>query len=110
MYSDRNFLIFPVAELPKVDFSQVCETSEETVRLSVSGDKTFVKWDQAPFDPTPYEIVNAETGETETITPEPPQPPAFIVDIEDAEGPYTYEEILVILATEEWSKPMEVMV
>ena len=27
MYSDRNFLIFPVAELPKVDFSQVCETS-----------------------------------------------------------------------------------
>jgi len=109
MYSDRNFLIFPVTELPKVDFSQVCESSAETVRKSVSGDKTFVKWDQAPFDPTPYEIVNAETGETETITPEPPQPPAFIADIEDAEGPYTYEEILEILATEEWTKPMEEM-
>jgi hypothetical protein len=83
MYSDRNFLIFPVAELPKVDFSQVCETSEETVRKSVDGTKTFVKWD----------------GEE----------PAFVADIEDAEGPYTYEEILVILATEEWSKPMEVL-
>jgi hypothetical protein len=106
MYSDRNFLIFPVTELPKVDFSQVCETSAETVRLSVSGDKTFVKWDQAPFDPTPYEIVNLETGETETIIPEPPQPPTFIADIVGAEGPYTYEEILVILSGEEWSAPM----
>ena len=83
MYSDRNFLIFPVTELPKVDFSQVCETSEETVRLSVVGDKTFVKWD----------------GEV----------PAFVAEIESAEGPYTYEEILVILATEEWSASVEVL-
>jgi hypothetical protein len=80
MYSDRNFLIFPVAELPKVDFSQVCETSEETVRKSVDGTKTFVKWD----------------GEE----------PAFVADIVGAEGLYTYDEILVILATEEWSAPM----
>jgi hypothetical protein len=106
MYSNRNFLIFPVTELPKVDFSQVCETSEETVRKSVDGTKTFVKWDQAPFDPAPYEIVNPETGETETIIPQPPQPPTFISEIEGVEGPYTYEEILVILATEEWSAPM----
>ena len=81
MYSDRNFLIFPVAELPKVDFPQVCETSEETVRKSVDETKTFVKWD----------------GEE----------PAFVADIEGAEGPYSYEEILEILATEEWTKPME---
>ena len=109
MYSNRNFLIFPVTELPKVDFSQVCETSIETVRLSVNSTKTFVKWDQAPFNPTPYEIINPETGETETITPQPPQPPAFVADIEGAEGPYTYEEILVILSGEEWVSLMEVM-
>ena len=107
MYESRNFAIFSTTEIDKIDFSQVCETSAETLRRSVSGDKTFVKWDQAPFDPTPYEIVNPETGETETIIPEPPQPPTFIADIEDAEGPYTYEEILVILATEEWSAPVE---
>ena len=83
MYSDRNFLIFPVTELPKVDFSQVCESSAETVRKSVLGDKTFVKWD----------------GEV----------PAFVADIVGAEGPYTYEEILEILATEEWSAPVEVL-
>ena len=109
MYSNRNFLIFPVTELPKVDFSQVCETSEETVRKSVDGTKTFVKWDQAPYDPTPYEIVNPETGETEIITPEPPGPPAFIADIVGAEGPYNYTEILEILSGPEWTKPMEDM-
>ena len=84
MYSDRNFLIFPVTELPKVDFSQVCESSIDTIRKSILGDKTFVKWD----------------GEV----------PAFVAEIESAEGPYTYEEILVILATEEWtSAPVEVL-
>jgi hypothetical protein len=109
MYSNRNFLIFPVTELPKVDFSQVCETSEETVRKSVDGTKTFVKWDQAPFDPTPYEIINAETNQVEIIYPQPPQPPAFIANIVGAEGPYAYAEILEILNTPEWSAPMENM-
>jgi hypothetical protein len=80
MYEQRNFLIFPVAELSKVDFSQVCETSIDTVRKSVDETKTFVKWD----------------GEE----------PAFVADIVGAEGPYTYEEILVILSGEEWSAPM----
>ena len=83
MYEQRNFLIFPVTELPKVDFSQVCETSIDTVRKSVDETKTFAKWD----------------GEV----------PAFVAEIESAEGPYTYEEILGILATEEWSAPVEEM-
>ena len=83
MYSDRNFLIFPVTELLKVDFSQVCESSIDTIRKSILSDKTFVKWD----------------GEV----------PAFVAEIESAEGPYTYEEILEILATEEWSAPVEVL-
>ena len=79
MYPNRTFLIFPVTELPKIDFSQVNETSEETVRKSVDETKTFVKWD----------------GET----------PSFVAEISNSEGPYTYDEILNILATEEWNTP-----
>ena len=104
MYDNRNFLIFSLTEVDKIQFSQVCETSAETLRVSTDGTKSFIKWDQAP-----YEIVNPETNETETITPEPPGPPAFIADIESAEGPYTYEEILEILSGPEWTKPMEDM-
>jgi len=77
MYENRNYLIIPVTEISKVDFNQVCETSAETVRKSIDETKTFIKWDD--------------------------QEPSFINDLEGTEGPYTYEEIMVILSTEEWS-------
>lgn len=44
-YENREYMIFNVSELPQIDFSQVLETSAETVRKSVDGTKTFVKWD-----------------------------------------------------------------
>ena len=77
MYSSREYLIFPITELSKVDFNQVLETSEETVRKSVDNLKTFVKWSGVQ--------------------------PSFVSDLENTEGPYTHEEILTILSTEEWS-------
>jgi len=110
MYEQRNFAIFSTTEIDKVDFSLVLETSADTLRRSTDGSKTFVKWDQAPFDPTPYEVIDAETGETIMVTPEPPQPPAFLSTLTTLEGPYTYTEILEILSTPEWTAPMEEMV
>jgi len=78
-YDGRKFMIFSVTELNQIDFTQVLETSEDTVRKSVDGSKTFVKWD----DMMPECVSNLTTKE----------------------GPYTYEEILVILATPEWTDP-----
>jgi hypothetical protein len=81
-YETREFMIFNVSELNQIDFTQVHETSQDTVRKSVDETKTFVKWD----------------GET----------PSSVASLTTKEGPYTYEEILNILATEEWtdSNPM----
>jgi hypothetical protein len=81
MYENREFIIFNVSELPNIDFTQVCETSADTVRKSIDGTKTFVKWD----GPTIPSSVDALTTK---------------------EGPYTYSEILDILATPEWTDPM----
>ena len=78
-YDDRKFMIFNVSELNIIDFTQVLETSEDTVRKSVDGTKTFVKWDG--------------------------QMPQCVADLTTKEGPYTYDEILVIMATPEWSTP-----
>ena len=75
-------MIFNVSELPNIDFTQVLETSEETVRKSVDGTKTFVKWD----------------GDM----------PECVTTLTTQEGPYTYEEILTIMSTLEWSIPMEI--
>lgn len=107
MYENRNYLIIPISEIPKIDFSLVCETSADTLRKSVDGTKTFVKWDQAPYNPEPYEITNMETNQIETVYPQEPGPPAFIANIVGAEGPYTHTEILEILSTSEWIKHLE---
>ena len=83
-YEIRNFMIFNISELPNIDFTQVLETSIDTVRKSVDETKTFVKWDG--IMPTCVEALTTK------------------------EGPYNYEEILTILATEEWSAPMPEMI
>ena len=44
-YENREFMIFSVNELDKIDFTQVLETSADTVRRSVDGTKTFIKWE-----------------------------------------------------------------
>jgi len=79
---DRKFMIFSVTELDQINFTQVLETSMETVRKSVDGTKTFVKWE----------------GEI----------PECVDNLITKEGPYTYEEILEILATEEWTPSLPI--
>lgn len=79
MYNDREFIIFPTSELSKIDFDQVLETSASTVRKSVDGTKTFVKWNG-------------------------PDVPSCISTLTGTEGPYTYDEILAILSTPEWTE------
>jgi hypothetical protein len=76
-YLNREFMIFNVSELNTINFNEVLETSEDTVRKSTDQTKTFVKW--------------------EGITPE------CVANLTTKEGPYTYEEFLIILATPEWA-------
>ena len=80
-YENREFMIFNVLELSNIDFTQVYETSIDTVRKSVDQTKTFVKWDG------------------ETI-------PSSVDSLLTKEGPYTYTEILSILSTSEWTEEM----
>ena len=79
-YTNRQFMIFAVTELPQIDFTQVLETSMDTVRRSVDLSKTFVKWD------------------SESV-------PSSVDTLTTKEGPYTYEEILAILSGPEWTDP-----
>jgi hypothetical protein len=78
-YDNRKFMIFNVSELNQIDFTQVLETSIETIRKSVDQSKTFVKWDGVM--------------------------PECVNNLTTNEGPYSYDEILNILLTSEWSEP-----
>ncbi len=108
MYSNRNYIIFNVSEINKVDFTQVLETSAETVRKSVDGTKTFIKWDStvlAALHGTSATDPAAATNPGYVVQTDPGTP-SFLDDLTTKEGPYTHEEMLTILATEEWTSPM----
>jgi hypothetical protein len=77
-YITRTFMIFNVSELNLIDFTQVCETSIDTVRKSLDGTKTFVKWDSEEI-------------------------PSSVLLLTTNEGPYTYDEISIILNGPEWT-------
>ena len=70
----RKYVIIDSDEVDSVDFSQVDETSADTVRYSVDGSLTFVKFDS---DTTP----------------------SFL----DGKTQYTHSEIIAVLATDEWT-------
>jgi hypothetical protein len=84
MYETRNYLIFNVSEINQINFSEVLETNVDTVRRSVDGTKTFVKW----------------SGERPTST----------IELTTAEGPYTHNEIIEILKTEAWTTSMDMSI
>tara|TARA_R110002020_G_scaffold470863_1_gene697098 strand:- start:271 stop:528 length:258 start_codon:yes stop_codon:yes gene_type:complete len=78
---NRNYVIIDAEDVPSVNFSQVNETSAETLRWNIESDlgpagtKTFVKFEGA--------------------TP----------DFLEGKTQYTHAEMLAILATPEWTDP-----
>jgi len=76
----KYYVIFNVSELIKIDFDQVYETSIETVRKSLDGTLTFVKYKDEAM-------------------------PSSVVSLETKVGPYSHTEILEILSTPEWTDP-----
>jgi|TARA_R110000765_G_scaffold188989_2_gene294354 hypothetical protein len=78
-YDDRHYVIFNCTELGTIDFTQVFETSIDTVRKSVNELQTFVKYDGAA--------------------------PPSVVDLTTKTQEYSHDEILIILAEPAWTDP-----
>ena len=79
MEQPNQYVIFNVSELDTIDFSQVYETSADTVRKSVDETLTFVKW----YGEIPSSV-QALTTKGDVLT---------------------HEEILAVLNTVEWTTP-----
>ena len=71
----KTYCIIDSSEVSSVNFDQVAETSANTLRYSLDGTQTFVKYE----------------GEQ----------PSFL----NGKQEYTHSEILTILATDEWTDP-----
>ena len=77
-YENRKYVIINASEVGSVDFSQVNETSANTLRYSLDDSQTFVKFD----------------GDT----------PSFL----DGKTSYTHSQIRTILAGEDWHEELEI--
>ena len=78
-YENRKYVIFSVSELGLIDFEEVMDTSEESVRKSLDGTLTFVKYDGDM--PSSVSSLTTKTQE------------------------YTYSEMMNILEGEVWKDP-----
>ena len=106
-YDNRRYLIIPTSITGSIDFNQVHETSAETLRLSVDGTQTFVKYEVTEVTASYTESYpNIETGEMIETTIEAGvygRPSIYSEDYPE----YTHSEILSILTGSEWTAPME---
>ena len=89
---NRTYVVFSTSETGSVDFSQVLETSNETLRLSVDGSKTFVK----------FEALSSYTDETGSLSS---NIPSSIEALTTKSGSYSHSEILELLSTDERTDP-----
>lgn len=71
----RNYVILDASEVSSVDFNQVLETSPSTLRYSLDGSQTFVKFE----------------GDT----------PSFLI----GKTVNTHSEMLTILSGSDWTDP-----
>ena len=76
-YENRKYVIINASEVSTIDFSQVHETSENTLRYSLDNSQTFVKFD----------------GDT----------PSFL----EGKTSYTHSEILTTLDGTDWHEEIE---
>ena len=73
---NRKWVIFDTSETGSIDYSQVMQTSSETLRLNISGSKTFVKYEGTQ--------------------------PSSVASLTTKSDEYTHSEILNVLTSSEW--------
>ena len=78
-FENRHYVIFDMSEVATIDFSEVMETSADTLMKSVDESKSFVKYEGA----------------------QPPSVAALATHSQE----YSHGEILALLAGEEWTDP-----
>ena len=106
-YENRRYLIIPTSLTGSVDFNQVHETSAETLRLSVDGTKTFLKYDVTEVTASYTEVYpDPETEEMVETTIEAGvygRPSVYSEEYSE----YTHSEILTVLSGADWTTPLD---
>ena len=83
MHNNKTYAIVNLSDVGLIDFSQIAQSSASTIRKSLDDTEFVIKW---------------ENGYT----------PTFITDSSVVPvGTYDHHAILELMATPEWSEPIE---
>ena len=109
MFENRRWLVIPTSIIDNIDFNQIQQSNQESLRLSIDGSKTFIKYDvnivEETFNTT---YINPETEEEETYTTEAGvygRPSIYSEDYIE----YNHADILELLGTEAWASTEELI-
>ena len=78
-FEDRHYVVFDLTEVNTIDFSEVMETSADTLRKNLANTQSFVKYEGAM--------------------------PASVTALTTKSQEYSHAEILAILAGTDWTDP-----
>lgn len=80
-----TYVTLSMSEIDQLDFSQIEQTSIETLRISIDGTQTIVKWVTASGVPSSVAALTTK-------------------------GPYmTHDEVLALMSTSVWTDPDPIM-
>lgn len=106
-FPNRRWLVIPATEVENVNFNQVLESGADSLRYSVDGTQTFVKYEVRVVEEDITEtFIDAETGEEQTVTTLAGtygRPSIYTEGMTE----YNHDEILALLATEAWTEPVQ---
>ena len=106
LFPNRRWLIIPTSITSSIDFNEVCEYSLDSLRLSVDGTKTFVKYDVTDVTASYTQSwIDLLTNTTESVTIEKGiygRPSIYSSSYEE----YNYPDVLALLSTPEWTSPL----
>lgn len=103
-FEKRRWLVIPASIVNSINFDQVHEFNETSLRYSLDGTQTFVKYDINIVEQDIVQtLLNPETMVEETFTT-----PAGVYGRpsfwNESYPELTHSEILELLATEDWSE------
>tara|TARA_S200002703_G_scaffold83865_1_gene72261 strand:- start:198 stop:455 length:258 start_codon:yes stop_codon:yes gene_type:complete len=84
MHNTKTYAVINLTDISLIDFSQIAQSSASTIRKSLDDTQFVIKW---------------ENGYTPTFITD-----ASVVPI----GTYDHHAILELMATAEWSEPIEI--
>ena len=82
MHGFEHYAIIQTSDLASIDFSQIGETSADTLRYNLAGTEFVIKWNTTPTFISDGSVVPVSE--------------------------LTHEEALTLMATPEWSEPIPV--